>query len=201
MITLQQNTQAVATLTSVDHGLSIAKKYDPPMLIILGDSMIFDGVITVPEVNVVADSDDTQAIDTISNPKPVGRLRRWCRRAVTWAVQAVRTARGFAAWVTTAVGANAARAGDWGRRYRGSYVGRHRTTANLYGRTRSTAEFVSQFREAAARSPRDPREGDLSRLPNLPRDAAFVGWIERYVEIMREEQLALHPPGRHFICS
>lgn len=159
-------------------------------------------VIEVPQVetqdhvtSVFIDLDSTQVVETIPNPKPTSRLyRTWStvRRALLRAVQAVRTARDAAAWVTSGVPALAARAGSLPHRYR--YAGRHRTAANAYGRTRSTAEFTTALR-AARQSASDSQEGEL---PDL--DVAFITWIERYLQTLRADNLVLHPSGRHFTC-
>lgn len=199
MIKLTTNTRAVATSLDVDHGLSVVQFHESTALITLNDSMIFDStaIITDP-----VDPDATQVIETIPNPKPrrTGLLRTLARRVAAWAVQAVRTARAVVPWVTTAAGIVAARAGNLRRRYRG-YAGRHRTAYTWYGRARSTAEFITQLRAATGRQPANGQEGDLPGVSCLPRDSAFVGWVARYIEIMREEQVVLHSPGRHFICS
>jgi hypothetical protein len=202
VIKLTIDTRAVTTFIDVDHGLSLIQAQKPTTPYVLGDLMLFDSMAVFTDPDPDLDLDVTQVIATIPNPKPIGRVRRWCRRAVAWAVRTVRTARDAAAWVTTAGAGVAARAGDWWRRYRSDYAGSHRARVTWYGRERSTAEFVAQYRSATRRESASAPEGDLSELLDLPRDIAFVGWFAACVEVMRNEQVVLHEPGRHhFICS
>lgn len=101
-------------------------------------------------------------------------------------------------WVTptrTAVSA-------WWSRMR--YNGRHKVERRWYGRMRSTAERTGimhrehrnhqtmRLAEASASS-----EDDLCDVPLY-----WIGWAERFLEIMRNYDEALHPTTHHrFICS
>lgn len=202
MIKLVLDTQAVTASRDADHGLSLITGHQTTPLIILGDSMIndwsaFDVDATRDITQLIHVADVRVAVD--AKLTVIDRLRALCYAAAAIAVKAVRNAHFATTWVTTTAAGVVGLVGDWWRRYRAP-AGRHRVAATWYGRTRSTAEFVAQLR-SARESAGDTREDDLPCLPDLSRNIAFVGWVERYIEVMREEQLVLHPPGRHFICS
>lgn len=83
---------------------------------------------------------------------------------------------------------------DWrGRTYR---VGRHRAQRRWFGRQRSTAQRCAA-NAVACRSA--AREGDLPQVPY-----EYVSWAETFIETLRREREALHPPQHlrtEFICS
>lgn len=168
-------------LAHSDHGVSIFEGQS----VTAAMSYLQDGT--------VIDVEATQVIQTISNPKPVGRLRilwRRGRRAIVGVVQRIRRA---LATPRREVKPNAKTLTE---RY--FYSGRHHTTANFAGRYRSTCELNTALNSArSARDPGDAKEGELPVDP----DVAFITWIERYIQRMRDEGLVTHHPGRHFICS
>ena len=92
--------------------------------------------------------------------------------------------------------------GKW--RTRMCYGGKHRVERRWYGRMRSTAERTGimhrehrnhqmmRLAEASATS-----EDDLCDVPLY-----WIGWAERFLEVMRDYDEALHPTTHHrFICS
>lgn len=171
-----------ANARSMDHGLSILRE-NPNLTV----TDCIDSIVVVP--NDYPDA-ETQVI-TIPNPKP-NRLRfllRRTRRAIVSFVQSIRR-----------VLATPKRVKDSTRktlRERYLYVGSHRTRANVFGRYRSTCEVNLALRTARAKraGAGDATEGELSV------DIEFIGWVEDYIQRMRDEQSATYEPGRHFICS
>jgi hypothetical protein len=110
------------------------------------------------------------------------------RKAADWCLNRFATARtGVAAW--------------WSRM---RYSGRHKVERRWYGRMRSTAEQTGimhlehrnhqtmRLTEASGTS-----EDDLCDVPLY-----WIGWAERFIEVMRDYDEALHPRTHHrFICS
>jgi hypothetical protein len=171
---------------------------------------------TEPEVvaPVIVGDDDlavfTQPIEIWRTPTPtrqlVDELPAIGRRLAAWARRSLATARAATAWISAGVDDAAAPVASWRRRAR--YRGRHHVASYWFGRERSTAEQTGYahrtYRLQVARDRTLTIEpSPEGELPGRPTESIYwVGWIERWVEIMRCEQDALHPATRHrFICS
>jgi hypothetical protein len=107
-----------------------------------------------------------------------------------------------AEWCSSRVTATRTAVAAWWSRVR--YEGRHKVERRWYGRMRSTAERTGimhlehrnhqtmRLAEASATS-----EDDLCDVPLY-----WIGWAERFIEVMRDYDEALHPKTHHrFICS
>lgn len=162
--------------------------------------------IALTEAEIVADDetglalfdDQTDVIDVVAVPvpvpvKPLGRIRRATLRVALGVVRALLTIKRTVAQLRAPATRVAAVA--YVRRLRKAYVYRpqHRAARYWYGVQRSTAQRnAANVRASRAAA----EEGELPELP-----PEFVGWVDQFIETLREEQSVLHPPGRHFICS
>jgi hypothetical protein len=141
----------------------------------------------------IFDDDPTEVIDTTSittsnTVKTPGLLRRIVQRVVAAIRRVVThsTSTPYRATVTYVRRVKRASA----------YTARHRVQNRWYGRQLSTSERNGS---RAVTSRAAAKEEDLPRVP-----IEFVGWVDNFIETLREEQSALHPTqstGRHFICS